>query len=298
MMLSITGNDIPISNDCGAAVIPCMSTVQNKGQPRGRATAGYKLVRSGRLGSIRSARVLLDPSDSIGSGQSKTFTFTMTAPSPSWQLRDGLAMVREGRRMVRRQRSSTSGNSSTVVAATYEAVFVSSDMPTTMVTGQTYTVHITVQNTGTTTWTAPGIDKLGFVGDHPAVRTPTYTTRSVRVGGAWPAVHVHVHDNRANHGRHLYYAVSNASGTRRMVRTSHNNNRYCTVSRSLNRFNPFRHHADRIRCPKTRPIRGTRPVIKTAEQASYKNGPCINMVLESTDVPTKEPNLWAAFYLG
>jgi hypothetical protein len=37
-----------------------------------------------------------------------------------------------------------------------------------MVVGQAYTVHVTVQNTGTATWTAARNYKLGFVGDKPS----------------------------------------------------------------------------------------------------------------------------------
>jgi hypothetical protein len=44
-----------------------------------------------------------------------------------------------------------------------DAAITGNDIPTTMVAGQSYTVHVTVQNTGTTTWTASSSYKLGGV---------------------------------------------------------------------------------------------------------------------------------------
>lgn len=49
----------------------------------------------------------------------------------------------------------------------YAAVIVSDDIPKVMTTGQTYTVHVVIQNTGANAWTAAQGYKLGFVGDHP-----------------------------------------------------------------------------------------------------------------------------------
>ena len=54
--------------------------------------------------------------------------------------------------------NSSSGSNST-------ADIVSNDIPTSMASGQNYTVHVTVQNNGSNTWTAMGGYKLGAVGD-------------------------------------------------------------------------------------------------------------------------------------
>jgi M6 family metalloprotease-like protein len=48
---------------------------------------------------------------------------------------------------------------------TYSAEFVSDDIPTSMVAGQQYTVHVAVRNTGTNTWTASAGYRLGSPGD-------------------------------------------------------------------------------------------------------------------------------------
>jgi hypothetical protein len=58
-------------------------------------------------------------------------------------------------------------------------------MPTSMIAGQSYTVHITVRNTGSNTWTASGNYRLGFVGDHPPfgpVRMMLDSSASVATG--------------------------------------------------------------------------------------------------------------------
>lgn len=52
------------------------------------------------------------------------------------------------------------------LAGTLNAVITAPDVPKVMVAGQTYTVHITVRNTGTMTWTATSY-MLGFVGQSP-----------------------------------------------------------------------------------------------------------------------------------
>lgn len=51
------------------------------------------------------------------------------------------------------------------LATPYSAEMVSNDIPNTMTMGRTYTVHITVKNTGSNTWTAAGGYKLGAAGN-------------------------------------------------------------------------------------------------------------------------------------
>jgi uncharacterized membrane protein len=158
----ITGNDMPTSMVAGESYVVHV-TVQNTGTNTWTAADGYKLGAAGDVDPFGPTRVLLDPSDSIATGQSKSFTFTLTAPGTPGTYTVTWRMVRE---LV----TWFGGNSKVTVnvsSGVKDATIVSNDMPTSMTAGQTYTVHITVQNAGTTTWTATKNYKLGFVGDNP-----------------------------------------------------------------------------------------------------------------------------------
>jgi hypothetical protein len=158
----ITANDMPTSMIAGQTYTVHIA-VQNTGTNTWTAADGYKLGAAGDVNPFGPTRILLDPSDSIATGQSKTFTFTLTAPSTPRTYTVTWRMLRE----LVTWFGGSSKVSVSVSSGVRNAAIVSNDMPTTMVAGQTYTVHITVQNTGTTTWTAAGNYKLGFVGDHP-----------------------------------------------------------------------------------------------------------------------------------
>lgn len=62
---------------------------------------------------------------------------------------------------------STKSSMSVVKSESLNAVMVSNDMSPNMFAGQTYTVHIRVKNTGTTTWTAQNGYNLGLLGNTP-----------------------------------------------------------------------------------------------------------------------------------
>ncbi|MGH9365955.1 MAG: NBR1-Ig-like domain-containing protein, partial [Thermoanaerobaculia bacterium] len=101
-------------------------------------------------------------SESIAPNQSKTFQFTMTAPATPGTYNFQGRMVHEG---VEWFGDSTPNVAVTVTvtppAAVNAAQFVSQSVPASMVAGQSYAVSVTMQNTGTTTWTAAGEYKLG-----------------------------------------------------------------------------------------------------------------------------------------
>jgi len=140
-------------------------TVKNDGGNTWTAGDNYKLGFVGDNAPFGPNRVLIDTGVSVATGQQYTFAFTLT-PGSSGTFTLRYRMVRE----LVAWFGSTIAVTVKVNAAPQlvnDAAIVSNDMPTTMVAGQTYTVHITVQNTGTTTWTASGNHKLGFVGDHP-----------------------------------------------------------------------------------------------------------------------------------
>jgi len=96
-------------------------------------------------------RILLDPGESIGPGQNKTFSFTVTAPSVAGTYNFQWKM---------RQNGDFFGSSSQAVAVVVSAAplgnnaqFVAQSVPPTMTAGQTYSVSVAMKNTGDTTWT-------------------------------------------------------------------------------------------------------------------------------------------------
>ena len=65
-----------------------------------------------------------------------------------------------------------------------DATFVSQTVPSTMVAGQTYSVSVTMKNTGTTTWTAANNHKLGS--QNPADNTTWGTSRATLAASVAP----------------------------------------------------------------------------------------------------------------
>lgn len=123
---------------------------------------GYKLGTQNPQDNtlwVGTTRIHMMPGEAILPGQSKTFTFNITAPAASGTYNFQWRMVREG--------VTWFGAASTNVAIhvtappTYSAHFVSQSVPTTLITGQTTTVSVTMQNTGTNVWIAAAGYKLG-----------------------------------------------------------------------------------------------------------------------------------------
>ncbi|MHB9035756.1 MAG: glycosyl hydrolase family 28-related protein [Armatimonadota bacterium] len=71
-------------------------TVRNEGTTTWTRSANFRLGACDDSDPFGSARQLLDPSDSIASGQSKTFTFQMTAPATKGVYRTDWRMLQEG----------------------------------------------------------------------------------------------------------------------------------------------------------------------------------------------------------
>jgi plastocyanin len=104
-------------------------------------------------------RVYMNPGDSVPPGGSKTFTFNITAPGTPGTYNFQWRMVHEG---VAWFGALSTNVAITVVAAPADAAaFVSQSVPSSMTTGQTSTVSVTMQNTGTATWTESGLYRLG-----------------------------------------------------------------------------------------------------------------------------------------
>lgn len=104
-------------------------------------------------------RVYLNPGEVVAPGASRTFSFTITAPTTPGTYNFQWRMVQDG--------VAWFGARSTNVAITVQAPppldsrFVSQSVPTSLTVGQTASVSVTMQNTGTTAWSASDQYKLG-----------------------------------------------------------------------------------------------------------------------------------------
>ena len=104
-------------------------------------------------------RVYLNPGESVIPGQSKIFTFNITAPATPGTYNFQWRMVHEG--VVWFGAASTNVAIRITAPTPYGAQPVSQSVPTTLTTGQTTAVGVTMKNTGTNVWTAAAGYKLG-----------------------------------------------------------------------------------------------------------------------------------------
>ncbi|MGE0519939.1 MAG: M12 family metallo-peptidase [Candidatus Binatia bacterium] len=131
-------------------------TMQNTGGTTWTAASYYRL--GAQYGGWGPTRVYLGAQDSIAPGQQKTFTWTVRAPSTPGTYNFQWRMVQEG---VAWFGASSTRVAVTVGGATRNAALVSQDVPSSMTAGESYTVSVTMQNTGSTTWTAADNYRLG-----------------------------------------------------------------------------------------------------------------------------------------
>lgn len=120
-------------------------------------------------------RVDLSPSESILTGQAKTFTFTAVAPMAGgtynfqWKTSQGIHAF--GAASVNR--------AVTVVVAANAARYILLTTPSSVAAGSTFNVSVTMKNVGTTTWT----QAAGF-GLAPAPGNPTWGVTKIAMGAA------------------------------------------------------------------------------------------------------------------
>ena len=133
-------------------------TVRNTGTNTWTRAELYRLGPVGDTDPLGGpGRVFLDPSDSIATGQTKTFVFTINAPYTSGTYLTRWRMVRERVCWF----GETLAVSVSVTITQYAAVIVSHTIPQVMEAGNSYQVSVTVRNTGTNTWTRAEQYKLG-----------------------------------------------------------------------------------------------------------------------------------------
>jgi PA14 domain-containing protein/purple acid phosphatase-like protein/Ig-like domain-containing protein len=102
-------------------------------------------------------RVLL-PGNSISPGATATFSFVVTAPSSPGSYNFQWQMVQDGLEWFG---AKTPNIAVQVVPRNDNATFISQTVPSVMLAGGAYSVSITFQNTGNTTWTAANQYRLG-----------------------------------------------------------------------------------------------------------------------------------------
>jgi len=126
---------------------PVTVTMKNSGSATWTAAAGYRLdCIQGALWS--KATVALAGGDSIAPGQSKTFSFNVIAPPSGGANAMQWRMDKSGSKF-----GEATPALSINVTAPDDAHFVSQLVSTTFAPGASFTAKVTMQNTGTTTWT-------------------------------------------------------------------------------------------------------------------------------------------------
>ncbi len=154
-------NAVVISQSVPSTMTPGQSypvsvTVQNTGNTTWTAQGQYRLGAQSPQDSTTWGFARVELPNTVAPGDTVTFNFTVIAPSKigsydfQWQMVEELV--------------EWFGQASTNVAVkdgVNNATFISQTAPASMVPGQVYPVSVTMQNTGTTTWTASSLYRLG-----------------------------------------------------------------------------------------------------------------------------------------
>lgn len=162
---------------------PVSVTMRNTGPNTWTNAANYRLGSQNPQdtliwGCAPCGRIFLAPGDAIATNQQKTFSFTVTAPAVPGNYNMQWRMLQEGVNWF----GAFSTNAVVVVqSSANNANFVSQNVPSNMSAGQTYPVTLTMQNAGSTTWTAALNYRLGAI--NPYGTTTWTTTRAYLAPG-------------------------------------------------------------------------------------------------------------------
>ena len=139
---------------------PVSVTMKNTSTSTWSAAANYRLGSQNPQDNKTWGfnRVLMASGASVAPGQTCTFNFTVTAPATASTASLQWRMLQE---RVAWFGDATPNAAVPVSQPANAASFVSQSAATSMVTGHTYSVSLTMQNTGTTTWTAVDKYRLG-----------------------------------------------------------------------------------------------------------------------------------------
>jgi Subtilase family/Ig-like domain from next to BRCA1 gene/Peptidase inhibitor I9 len=138
------------------ATWPVWVTMTNVGPTTWTAGQGFKLASQGDSMTWGINRVVV-PND-VPPGTSVTFSFNITAPTVPGTYSYQWRMLQEG---VQRFGDTTINMPITVVSLTNQAEFVSQTVPKWMYATESYTVSVTMKNTGNTVWNVGSTYKLG-----------------------------------------------------------------------------------------------------------------------------------------
>ncbi len=151
--------NVPASMTPGQTVTVTV-TMRNTGTTTWTDANGYRLGSQNPMDNTTwgSDRISMPAGSSIAPGQQVAFSWTVTAPAAGtynfqWQMRQsGVEWFGPLTPNVAVTVSSTPPPPPPPPSATNDAQFVSQNVPASMVAGQTYSVTVTMRNTGTSTW--------------------------------------------------------------------------------------------------------------------------------------------------
>ena len=131
-------------------------TMKNTGTTTWTEASGYRLGSQNPQDNLiwGTGRVYLAAGESIAPGQQKTFTFTVTAPLVASSYNFQWRMLREGVAWFGAYSTNVAINVTT--ANVNASGFVSQSVPSTLATGQTTSVSVTMRNLGNTVWVRNG----------------------------------------------------------------------------------------------------------------------------------------------
>ena len=157
-------------------------TLQNTGTSTWSAANNYKLGSQNPADNTTWGTGRATLAANVAPGAQYTFTYNITAPATPGTYNFQWKMLREG---VEWFGAATTNLTVKVTAAQGDsAAFVTQSVPSTMTSGQTYSVSVTMKNTGTTTWSAANNYKLGS--QNPADNTTWGPSRATLAANVAP----------------------------------------------------------------------------------------------------------------
>ena len=157
-------------------------TMKNTGTSTWSAANNYKLGSQNPADNTTWGTGRATLAASVAPGAQHTFTYNITAPATAGTYNFQWKMLREG---VEWFGAATTNLAVKVTPAQGDsAAFVTQSVPTAMTSGQTYSVSVTMKNTGTSTWSAANNYKLGS--QNPADNTTWGPSRATLAASVAP----------------------------------------------------------------------------------------------------------------
>jgi YD repeat-containing protein len=157
---SFVSQNVPTSMIAGQSYSISV-TMQNTGTSTWTASNLYRLGSQNPHDNQTWGTHRIDLTESVGPGQTTTFNFTVIAPSTPGNYNFQWRTVRDGVEWFGAYTNNVVVNVTQSGGTLNNSSFVSQTVPSSMVAGQSYPVAVTMQNTGTTTWTAGNLYRIG-----------------------------------------------------------------------------------------------------------------------------------------